>query len=192
MAIPLFIGYAGNIIWLLIPFRQLRTEYFFFFLIYSVTSVFFLFNLHIHPAHFYLGQGVFLIISLYNFKKIPFYKFVLFCLLIILIILTYVISIKTITLCLIIENSLIFFIILKRIVLYSFQYEKLNLFNFVLLLFMISVIMRFVVVAGNIKTGIIFFYLTAAFSILIGIFFLFYNEKNSPKFSMASKDIIDN
>ena len=51
--------------------------------------------------------------------------------------------------------------------------------------------MRFVVVAGNIKTGIIFFYLTAAFSILIGVFFLYYNVENSPKFSMAGKNIID-
>jgi len=52
-------------------------------------------------------------------------------------------------------------------------------------------ITRFIVVAGNLKTGIIFFYLTAAFGILIGIFFLFYNEKNSPKLRLVKEDMID-
>ena len=193
MSISHFIIYSGNIIWLLIPFRQLRTSFFFFFLIYALSCAVFLFDtiLLIHPAYIYLGVGFFLIISLYNFRKIPNYKFFLLGILTISIILPFLISVGIITIILILQHVIIFFIILKRIVVYSSEQGKLNLFHFVLLMFEISAIMRFVVVAGNIRTGIIFFYLTAAFSILIGIFFLFYNVENSPKFSMAGKNIID-
>src|SRR3990172_8270644 len=168
MSISHFIIYSGNIIWLLIPFRQLRTSFFFFFLIYALSCAVFLFDtiLLIHPAYIYLVVGFFLILS-------------------------FLISVGIITIILILQHVIIFFIILKRIVVYSSEQGKLNLFHFVLLMFEISAIMRFVVVAGNIRTGIIFFYLTAAFSILIGIFFLFYNVENSPKFSMAGKNIID-
>ena len=193
MSIPLLIGFIGNLIWLVIPFRQVRTSFFFFFLIYGISSAIMLIDsfILIHPAYIYLGQGFFLIVSLYDLGKIPNYKFFFPGVLLTSIILPLVISVGIITIILILQHVIIFFIILKRIIVYSNENDKLNLFHFVLLMFEISAIMRFVVVAGNIRTGIIFFYLTAAFSILIGVFFLYYNVENSPKFSMAGKDIVD-
>jgi hypothetical protein len=188
MIIPYFISYVLNIIWLIIPFRQIRTDYFFFFLIYAISSAFMLLDhfLLIHPAKIYLGQGFFLIISLYNFKKIPSYIIFLLGLLILSIVLPFLISIEIITFCLIVEHSLIFFIILKKTIQYSAKQEKLNVFHFVLLLFEISVITRFIVVIGNVETGIIFYYLTAAFGILIGVYFLFYNENDSLKIPLST------
>ncbi len=194
MTIPILIGNITSIVWLIIPFRQIRTKFFFFFLIYGISSALMLLNdiLLIHPAYFYLVLDFFLIISLFNFKKFPNYVLFLIGVLIISIILPFLLSIRIITVCLIIQHAVIFFIILKRTILYSYREEKLNLFQFVLLLYEITLVTRFLVVLHNIKTSIIFFYLTAAFGILIGIFFLFYNVENSPKFSIASKDIIDN
>ena len=191
MSVPYIIIYLSNVIWLPIPFRQLRTDFFSFFLFYAILSALSLFDIVflIHPAYIYFGFGFFLIISLYNFKKTSRYIFFLSSILAISVVLPFFISVETITLILILQHSIIFFIILKRTIIYSINQGKLNLFHFILLLFEISVVMRFFVVVGNLKTGIIFFYLTAAFSILIGIFFLFYNVKNSPEFSMAHKDI---
>jgi hypothetical protein len=79
---------------------------------------------------------------------------------------------------------IIFTIILKKVVIYINQYLKLNFFHFLLLLLEITMATRFYVVIENIRTGIIFFYISSAFGIIIGIFFLFYNEKNSPAFSL--------
>ena len=191
MVIGQVIGYAANIVWLLIPLRQIRTNYFFFFLIYAITSGILLLDdiLLIHPAKIYFGQGIFLIISLYNFKKILYYKYVLIAILIVSVILPLIISVNTILIFLIASHVTIFLIILRRIVLYSSQQEKLNLFHFILLLFEASALTRFIVVIGDIKTGVIFFYLTAAFGILIGIYFLIYNEKNSFKFSLNTETV---
>ena len=183
MILEYVVGIVSNIVWMLIPFRQVRTNYFFFFVVLAVYSAFFLLDhiLLIHPAKFYFGQGVFLIISLYNFRKIPYYILFLIIILIISIMLPIWLSIATIIPCLLVEHIIIFFIILKRTILYSYQSKKLNVFHFVLLLFGITAITRFIVVLKNLRTGVIFFYITAAFGILIGIFFLFYNEKNSPE-----------
>jgi hypothetical protein len=193
MNVPIAITSTVYTIWLIIPFRQLKTKYFFYFLIYAVSSVFMLldYTLLIHPAYFYLGTGFFLIISLYNFKNIPHYILFLTGVFVISIALPFLLSIDIITFCLIVEHISIFVILLKRTVLYSVQQERLNIFHFILLLYEITLITRFIVVMGNIKTGIIFFYLTAAFGILIGIFFLFYNEKNSPKLSLGKGDIFN-
>jgi len=189
MVIGQVIGYAVNIIWLLIPFRQMKTNYFFYFVVYTITSGLLLLDdiLLIHPAKIYLGQGFFLIFSLYDFKKIPHYIFFISGILAISILLPFLISTEIITLCLIIQHIFIFFIVLRKAILYSALYEKLNLFHFVILLFEISVITRFIVIIGDIKTGVIFFYLTAAFGILIGIYFLLYNENNSFKFPLTTE-----
>jgi hypothetical protein len=182
MIIAYVIGILSDIVWLFAVFRQIKTNYFYFFLVLAV-SVILLLNF-IHPARLYLVQGLFLIVSLYNFRKIPYYIPVLLFTLIIAIILAIELSIKTIVPFLIVEHLIIFFIILKRTVIYSYEHKKLNVFHFVLLLFEITAITRFIVVLKNQRTGIIFFYIMAAFGIFLGIFFLFYNEKNSPQISL--------
>ncbi len=188
------ISYSSIFIWLSIPFRQKRTTYFYYFLVNAISCVLLLIDkiLLIHPAYLYLVQGFFLMVLLFDFKKIPYYALFLIGILIFSVALAFLLSIEIITVCLIIQHAVIFFIILKRTILYSYKEEKLNLFQFVLLLYEITLVTRFLVVLHNIKTSIIFFYLTAAFGIIIGIFFLIYNVENSPKISMASKDIIDN
>jgi hypothetical protein len=188
MEIAKLIAYITSAIWLFIPLRQRGTNYFYYFLINAVSSAVLLinsFNLF-HPAYLYLGQGLFLIISLFDFKKLPNYIHFLLGILFISILLPFLISLEVITPLLIIEHILIFFIILKKAIQYTALYEKLNLFHFILLLLEISAVTRFFVIIRNIRTGIIFFYLTTALGILIGIYFLFYNEKNSFKIPLST------
>jgi hypothetical protein len=188
MEIAKIIAHLTSAIWLFIPLRQIGTNYFYYFLINAISSALLLLNgfFYFHPAYLYLGQGLFLIISLFDFKKLPNYIFILLGILGVSILLPFIISIKIIPPLLIIEHIIIFLIILKKTIQYFAKYEKLVLFHFVLLLFVISLITRFYVIIQNIRTGIIFFYLTTALGILIGIYFLFYNEKNSFKISLSS------
>lgn len=186
MNIAIYITSVLYLIWLIIPLRQAKTHYFFYFLVLSVLSAVMLLDyfLLIHPAYFYPAAFSFLIISLFNFKKIPYYIFFLSAVLAVSILLPFVLSIQTITIILVIQNVIIFIIILKRAIVYSSTTSKLNIFHFVLLLYQVTLITRFIVVIGEIRTGIIFFYLSAAFGIFIGIYFLFYNEKNSHQVSL--------
>lgn len=192
MSIPYLITYILYAVWLIIPLRQTKTNYFLYFLVWSFLSAFMLidFILLIHPAYFYIGTFNFLIISLFNFKKIPYYILFLAGVLVISIILPFLLSIDVITFCLVLQQIIIFVIILKRTIVYIGNQEKLNIFHFVLLLYELTLITRFIVVLGEVKTGLIFFYLSAAFGIFIGIFFLFYNENNSPVLRFRTKENI--
>jgi hypothetical protein len=191
MSIPYLINYILYAIWLIIPLRQVKTNYFLYFFVYAASSALMLLDyiLLIHPAYFYLGIGFFLIISLFNFTKIPYYIFFLAGVLIISIILPFLLSITLITFCLILLHTMIFIIILMRTVINISEQEKLNIFHFVLLLYELTTVTRFVVVLSEVKTGLIFFYLTAAFGIFIGIFFLIYNEVTSPKINLGTKEV---
>ena len=189
MVIAYIVGLASDILWLFIPLRQIRTDFFFFFTVNAITAAIILIDRYflIHPANFYLGQGLFLILSLYKLEKIPSHILLIMCVFIISAALPFFISVQTITFILILEHIIIFTIILKRVVIYINRNLKINLFHFILLLFEISLATRFIVVLKDIRTSIIFFYTSAALGILIGIFFLFYNEINSPKISLEKK-----
>jgi hypothetical protein len=186
MTIAHLVGFIADIVWLFIPIRQLRTNYFLFFLVNAITAAIIFIDqlLLIHPANFYLGQGIFLILSLYKLERKPSHILIIAVAFVISVSLPFFLSIHTITLILILEHMIIFTIILKKVVIYINQYLKLNFFHFLLLLLEITMATRFYVVIENIRTGIIFFYISSAFGIIIGIFFLFYNEKNSPAFSL--------
>jgi hypothetical protein len=193
--IAYIVSYSLIVIWVLIPFRQKNTTYFYYFLVYALSSLLLLainlliqFKIYpVHPAYIYLGQGFFLIVSLYRFQKIPHYVTYLSFLLIFSIAMLFFLSIDTIVIILIVTHIVIFLLILKNTILYIQQTEKLNLFHFLILLFEISAIARFIVIIANLKTGYLYFVLTAALGILIGIFFLFYNEKNSPKLNLSKE-----
>ncbi len=187
MIIPYIISIAGNTIWALTPFKQAKTNYFYFFLVNAITSCLSLldFIFLIHPAKIYVGKDLFLIIALFEFKKIPHYKYFILGVFALSILLPLIISVQILIYLLIVENIVIFFLILKKTILYSALTEKLNLFHFILLLLELSTITRYIVVVVDIKTGVIFYYLTAAFGILIGIYFLIFNENNSFKFALT-------
>ncbi len=62
--------------------------------------------------------------------------------------------------------------------------RKINFFYFVLALYEFSKIAKYIILAIELKTGIIYFNLTGLFEILIGLYFVFYNENNAAKFKM--------
>lgn len=194
MSIPIIISYFVALIWILIPFRQRKTNYFFFFLFNAIGSLIITLNLvlflydiiFVHNVKIFFGLGLFLIISLFNFKKIPHYLIFLLTILAISIVLPFFLSVNTIMVLLVLQNIIIFVIFLKHTVAYSSAHEKLNLFHFILLFYQMTVILRFILLLGDINTAGIFFYISAFFSAILGIFFLIFNENSSPKLSLKS------
>ena len=75
MSIPYIIAYTNVFIWLIPPFRQYRTKFFYFFLILGLTDpVIFIFwrLFEISPRIIYPLSALFLILTLlkYDYKKI--------------------------------------------------------------------------------------------------------------------------
>jgi hypothetical protein len=56
--------------------------------------------------------------------------------------------------------------------------NRLKLFYFAIVLYELSIILKFAFVLINIKTGLIYYYSTTAFELFLGIFFIFVSENN--------------
>ncbi len=84
-------------------------------------------------------------------------------------------------------HLMIFTIFLSKTLLDTYKDDIINVFYFVFCVYEISIIMKEIILAINIRTSIIFFYITSAFEILIGIYFILYNEKNGLKIKLNLK-----
>lgn len=182
MIFAYIIGIVSSTIWLLIPLRQLKTNYFYYFLTYAIPASLTLINAFfpIDSRRFLPGLGLLTIISLFNFKKIPNYQLFLSGIVAISIYTAFIIQPLGIIIVSIVEHVIILLIILKKAILFTNSTKKINYFHILLILFEVSVITRFIPLIG--EKGLIFFYITAALGIFIGIFFLIYNEETSPQY----------
>ncbi len=176
------IAIVSLLIWLLIPVVHWKRKFFFFFLILGLTDVTNFLLIYSFKAVFfypYILTSFLLIISLQNRDLVNRFKY-------------YIVAISV---CIIYfggEHSPPFsevillslhIIILIRI-LYLFVIDvgnnlRLNLFYVFLLFYEITVISKFLNILFNIVDGAMYFNITTAFEIFIGLFFLFFRYDNS-------------
>ena len=171
-------------IWIIIPLRQFNSKYFIYFLILAILDPLILIIqlfVVLEPFRIYSVAVLFQIMSLINFKKNAQFKFILFLVIIINIWLSFYLSISEILLLIIFENFIVLSLFFRLTILNIFESIKINLFYVILILYVLSIIMKFFVDYIDIKFGLNYFYLTSAFEIIVGIFFIFFNDKNSPR-----------
>ncbi len=192
MLLAKYIIFFSILIWLATPLRQYKKNYFFFFLLYALTDpILILVHLffHIHPYQAYSIFILLAVLSLLKFTWIKKYKVYISLAFLINIILSVYANLKYLSIDLILLNFIILIIFLSKAIFDVYKEDLINVFYFVICVYQISIIMKYVIFATNVKTGIIFFYLTSAFEILIGIYFIFYNERNSPKIKFKLKSL---
>jgi len=169
------------IIWLLVPLRQWRGKFFYFFLILGLldilVSLFYDF-LGIEQFNLYILSSYLLIVSLQTKYFIKKYRYLL--------ILLFGLAFIAATPYQLIENQIILLtlhiIILVRI-LYLFIYDvgnfsRVNLFYVFLLLYEISVISKFLNLFLNLVDGATYFHFTTIFELFIGLFFIVFRYDN--------------
>ena len=131
--------------------------------------------------------AIFLMVAIFSIQRLSWIKKNLIFIIPIIIVnalFSWYIEVTYITLYLIVLNLIIFIIFLSKAIFEVYKEDIINIFYFVICVYEISVIMKYILFITDVKTGVIFFYLTSAFEILIGIYFILYNEKNSPKIKL--------
>ena len=191
MTIPYILFFISVLIWLFPPVRQYRTEYFLFFLILAIADpVGALLNifLAVKPIHENLVITFLLIIALVDTERLK--KRWIFVFLSFLILMTAMIFLpfKSMYGIKILLSSIVLFIILKNALLYFNQKQTINLFFLVLILYEITIIIKFIYTASRTHTGTVYFY-TTFFEFFIGIFFSFFNKNNSPDFKLIKEEV---
>lgn len=182
MTIANYIAYLNIFIWLLIPIRQYNTRFFPFFLVLGILdtislSFFYLFNINLTITYLF-GTNVLLYAALFDLGKKKKFTLLLFFIIISFFIVSF--SIKESWIIQFIIHFIILITFLKILIIYFGNTRKLLLFYLVLIGYEVSLLLKFFVYYKEPGIGPVYFYVTTALEILIGLFFIFINEKNSP------------
>ena len=176
------------LIWLLPPIRQFRGGYFFFFLILAISDPL---NLiitefsNIHPLYLHLIISVLLVFSLYNFQ---FFKknWIIALIITAFLSIIFFFSLQVIIITMAIIHLILIAIFLNRATIYLQNFQIINLFFLILILYEASIISKVMVLLFNFSIGRIYYDLTSFFQILVGLYFTFLTLESSPKISFKS------
>ena len=177
-----YIIYINTFVWFLVPIRQYQTRFFIFFLILGLFDPIFiasnfLFKINISIMYL-LGTSILLYTALFNLIMKT--RLILSVFFFVLSLLFFYFSAEKSILLQLIMHLLIFFNFFKMFVLSYSESRKVSIFLLILLSYEFSLMLKFFMYLTQFQKGMIYFHLTSAFQILMGLFFIFVNEKNSP------------
>lgn len=191
MMLPRLIATLSIIVWLFPPIRQFKGKFFFYFLILALLDplleLIHLF-IHLNPIEFYSIGNLLLIISLLSFSKLQKYMGYLILITIITTWLSFSLGIREVIMIIILEHLVILIFLLRVTLLDINDNRHINLFYIILDFYILSIIFKFFGTLIDLRFSLFYFYITSAFEILIGTFFILYNEKNSPKVKLRFKN----
>lgn len=181
MSIILFIIYLNSLVWLIVPIRQFGTKYFLFFLILGLLDPifilsFYIFKISVEPI-FLMGTGLLtygVFVNLSNANRlITTGTMLVVCILSAVFVRDYYLHI-------ILFIHLIIFFCFLTIILKEFSDKRvLKYFYILLITYEVSLLVKFYLTIYFHEIAAADFHFTSIFQILIGIAFLFNNEKNS-------------
>jgi len=177
---------AAMISWLFPPFKQYKTDYFYYFLCLALSDPI---SAIIPYLKGYIWQGhvVFssiLILTLLKEKTLK--KFSPLILIIFTALFYLILKVQHPVL----QNIVVFNVVIitimiaKRFVISVRETESLNLFYMVVVLYNFSTIMKILFRVNHGSTGYLYFFLTNFFQIFIAIYFSFYNVNNAKKIKL--------
>lgn len=185
MPLSFVILYLSIFFWIFPAVRQYRSNLFFYFLTLAAADPFMLVVygfMHLKPLPqnvFYLLFFFFSLFSIYYSYYRKRYIFILslflFCLYLIFIVLklNYFLQLTVAI------KAVILFVFAVKAVTYVALHSRVNFFHVVLILYEISVIMKYLAIITDAQTGAAYFHITSIFQMFIGIFFSIFREENS-------------
>ncbi len=139
---------------------------------------------HLSSLSIYIPLVVLSIFSLFEVKTIKKNVFLFILIIAASVICSCFGTMKLFRICIMFLDLVTFIIFLKFALIELYKEGHINLFYFMLCVYEISLSLKFMLDVINIKTGIMFFYLSLFFEIFIGIYFIIYNEITSPKIKL--------
>lgn len=169
----------GIVVWLVIPIRQYKTRYFWFFLILALAdpvSIIAARNFHIVSAQFYVPFNTLFFFSVIEYKKITATKILFYLIIIGLGYFSFIHYWEYGSFFI----TAMLFLVLVVIVKQSFQFviEKgsINIFHVGLVFYQAVSVFKFLNLLLFFSTGIWFFFISSILQFFLGIFFAIYRE----------------
>ena len=177
------ISTLSTIFWLFPPLRQYKGKYFFYFLILALEDIvayFLIIALKYNYLQVYNIVNILLLCSLIDKKIIKKYWYMIVFTTLLFLEINSLPNYKIIISSMIVIHLIILYIFFKTT---AIEYNKRNYLNtghFVLILYEITILLKFLILLGSFAKGEVFFYLTTAFEIMVAIFFTVYKVEESP------------
>ncbi|HEX2962670.1 MAG TPA: hypothetical protein VHO43_12805 [Ignavibacteriales bacterium] len=186
MKLSQIIFYISLTIWLLPPLKQFRGKFFYYFLIQAISDPISLILIkhHYFNIPFYVVKDIILMLCLWNPKQAIKKAYFIVPVLLLIYYLVYDINYHITYLILSVINIGILYFIFKMATDDILELKRVKVFYIVFILYELSVILKFIIAITSINLGMVYFYVTTAFEILLGIFFIFVSERNE-RFSIA-------
>lgn len=188
MTLSKIIFYISLFTWLLPPLKQFRGRFFYYFILQAVSDpiVMILFAFNLHSLQFYLVKDILLLVSLWKpkalIKGLPYF--------IPLLILVYfgTVAIHYTVICIIIAalHVIVIYLVFKMAIAEVMEFNEVKIFYILISIYELSVILKNINAIITIHSGILYFYLTTAFEILLGLSFIFIRE-DEKKFAITFK-----
>ena len=147
-------------------------------------ALFSVYIIHIYATRIYITMVILSVFSLFEVKTIKKNIFLFILIIILGIIISWFGTIKLLTVCLIFLHLITFIIFFKFSLIEFHKEDHINLFYLLLCIYEISLLLKFIIVITDIKTGAELFFITSSFEIFIAIYFIIYNEITSPKIKL--------
>jgi hypothetical protein len=179
----------STIIWILPLFKQYRTEYFYFFLVLSLSDVVVIpvsILFYITPQIIYPILGAFLVLSLLEINRIKIA--LLFLITGLTIFLCWKFNIRLLHILYSLYNFAILLIILYQFMQHLLAKNVVSIFFVFLIAYEFSLVLKNIVIFTNLVEGAALFYVTTTFEIIFGIIFAFVNV-NTKVYKLPVKDI---
>ncbi len=178
--------FTSIIVWLIPPIRQFRGNLFWYFLILAVSDPISLvlksFSLDNISPIIFMGISFLLIVSLLGKENLRKYRILLVSiLLLILFVSSFQFDYKFYFTFIILINFFIFFIFLKEFIVRYVSASHISVFYIFLLLYMLTVILKFFNMLMSFADATAFFFLTSIAQIIFGLYFsIFREDKPGP------------
>ena len=193
MNIAILITILNDLIWIFPIFRNWRTKFSYYFLILGITdpiAMLFAFVFHISIFKIYVVDSLLLIPAIFNFrlsKKHNFAAMAVYFLILSVIIFIKINQDTNAFLLMMILHIIVFLIFLKLFLEDTKGKNSFKLFYIILLLYEATLVLKFIIIMALTMDALALLFISTVFTCLIAVFFIIYNEENSPVVKLKSK-----
>lgn len=180
MPVETIIIYISTFFWLFPPFRQFKGRYFYYFFILALSDPVNLISVNLIGVPYHFIHSIAGLLLLYSINSIEYVKKYLFAnMFFILTFFLFLFLLDNLLYLILTLHLLILYRFLRLSLLNTYSKSELNIFLFMLVFYEISVIVNLIVFISKTNLGVVFFYLTLLFQILVAIFFTIFREDSS-------------
>jgi len=180
MFVERVIVYISTFFWLFPPFRQFKGRFFYYFLILGLSDPVNLISLTLIGIPHHFIHSIAGLLLLYSFDSIKYVKkYLIANVIFILAFFLFIFLLDNLLYLILTLHLLILYRFLRLSLLNTYSKSELNIFLFMLVFYEISVVVNLIVFISKSNLGVVFYYLTLSFQILVAIFFTIFREDSS-------------